>query len=209
MNFLKPLSASEKIQRKGVFLLLLVIVVIQLLYWKSAELKKTELVSIIDFKMDSTIKVRIQEKKSKLLLQPFNANYMTEYRAYVLGLSSEELHRLETFRASNNYLYSLEDFQNISGVDDTLMVFLKPYLKFSKKKDDSIDNVTQLKLKNINTATDENLKEIYGIGDVLSKRIVAYRKSINGFKSMDDLYNVYGLDSLVVARVKSFYKIYE
>lgn len=209
MNFLKPLSASEKIQRKGVFLLLLVIVVIQLLYWKSAELKKTELVSIIDFKMDSTIKVRIQEKKSKLLLQPFNANYMTEYRAYVLGLSSEELHRLETFRASNNYLYSLEDFQNISGVDDTLMVFLKPYLKFSKKKDDSIDNLFQLKLKNINTATDESLKEIYGIGDVLSKRIVAYRKSINGFKSMDDLYNVYGLDSLVVARVKSFYKIYE
>lgn len=207
MNFLKPLSASEKIKRKGVFLLLLVIVVIQLLYWKSTELKKTELVSIIDFKMDSAIKVRIQEKKSKLQIQPFNANYMTEYRAYVLGLSSVELHRLETFRASNNYLYSLEDFQNISGVDDSLLLFVKPYLEFPQKKSHFKTKSTDLKFKNINTATAEDLKEIYGIGEVYSKRIVAYRNSLNGFKSMDELYKVYGLDSVVVKKIMLRYRI--
>ena len=49
-------------------------------------------------------------------------------------------------------------------------------------------------IKDINTATAEELIEIRGIGAVLSKRIVKYRASIKGFDLMEQLNQVYGLD---------------
>lgn len=56
--------------------------------------------------------------------------------------------------------------------------------------------------KDINEVSDFALRSIYGVGPVLSKRIVAYRNAIGGFVHMDQLYEVYGLDSLVVGRIK-------
>lgn len=46
------------------------------------------------------------------------------------------------------------------------------------------------------------LKEIYGIGEKLSLRILRYRDVLGGFVTMDQLHEVYGLDSLVVKRLK-------
>ena len=45
----------------------------------------------------------------------------------------------------------------------------------------------------INTATEEDFKALPGIGDVLSKRIIKFRTSIHGFKSVDDISRTYGL----------------
>tara|TARA_A200000113_G_scaffold222120_1_gene235170 strand:- start:183 stop:539 length:357 start_codon:yes stop_codon:yes gene_type:complete len=49
------------------------------------------------------------------------------------------------------------------------------------------------------------LIKVYGIGETLSKRIIKYRKFLGGFVSLDQLYEVYGLDSVVVDRlIKKF-----
>lgn len=45
----------------------------------------------------------------------------------------------------------------------------------------------------INQADAESFKKLYGIGDVLSKRIVAYRDKLGGFHSIDQLKEVYGI----------------
>jgi competence protein ComEA len=201
LNSLKPLSASEKKHRKGVFLLFLVIVIIQSIYWKTTKSQQRELASIVDFKTDSTIRSKMDQKRNRLLIQPFNANFLNDYRAYVLGISSDQLHRLEIFRAAGQYLYSLEDFQSVSGVDDSLLLLVKPYLKFPQEKNYFERETKNLEFKNINRATAEDLKKIHGIGAVYSKRIIAYRNSLNGFKSMDQLYKVYGLDSLLIKKI--------
>lgn len=201
MNSLKPLSASEKKHRKGVFLLFLVIVIIQSIYWKTTKSQQREIASIVDLNMDSIIRAKIDQKHNTLLIQPFNANYFNDYRAYVLGISSDQLQRLEIFRAADQYLYSLEDFQSVSGVDDSLLLLVKPYLKFPQEKNYFESETKNLEFKNINRATAEDLKKIHGIGAVYSKRIIAYRNSLNGFKSMDQLYKVYGLDSLLVKKI--------
>lgn len=151
--------------------------------------------------MDSTIRAKMDQKRHRLLIQPFNVNYFNDYRAYVLGISSDQLHRIEIFRATDQYIYSLEDFQYTSGVDDSLLLLIKPYLKFPKEKKYFQSKHKILEFKNINTATAEDLKKINGIGAVYSKRIIAYRNSLNGFKSMDQLYKVYGLDSLLVNKI--------
>lgn len=51
---------------------------------------------------------------------------------------------------------------------------------------------------NINAATAEELKILRGIGPVLSERIVKYRNALGGFIDVDQLFEVYGLDSSVV-----------
>jgi len=53
----------------------------------------------------------------------------------------------------------------------------------------------------LNLADTAQLKTIYGIGPVIAKRIVTYRTNLGGFILMDQLYEVWGLDSTVVGRL--------
>ena len=53
----------------------------------------------------------------------------------------------------------------------------------------------------LNLADTTQLKTIYGIGPVIARRIIAYRASLGGFLSNDQLYEVWGLDSTVVNRL--------
>lgn len=45
----------------------------------------------------------------------------------------------------------------------------------------------------INTASEEELQELQGVGPVLAKRIVEYRQANGGFERLDDLKNVTGI----------------
>ena len=54
----------------------------------------------------------------------------------------------------------------------------------------------------INRATAEEWADLPGIGPVLSRRIVKFRSALGGFVSLDQLQEVYGLDSAVIAHVR-------
>ncbi len=61
--------------------------------------------------------------------------------------------------------------------------------------------------RDLNKALVTDLKKIRGIGPVLSERILKYGYSINGFSDMNQLCQVYGLDSIVVDRIKEAFEI--
>ena len=50
----------------------------------------------------------------------------------------------------------------------------------------------------LNKADAEDLRCLPGVGPVLSQRIVRFRDVLGGFHDIDDLYEVFGLDSSVV-----------
>jgi len=54
---------------------------------------------------------------------------------------------------------------------------------------------------NINLALASDLQKVYGIGPVLSERIIKYRNVLGGFASENQLYEVYGLDSTTVGQL--------
>lgn len=54
-------------------------------------------------------------------------------------------------------------------------------------------SVPAAKLVNINTATSEQLQTLPGIGPVLAKRIIAYRREHGPFGSVAELINVSGI----------------
>jgi competence protein ComEA len=55
---------------------------------------------------------------------------------------------------------------------------------------------------NINTATVQQLDELDGIGEVMAKRIVAYRGENGSFKSIDAVKNVSGIGDKIYAKIK-------
>ena len=54
----------------------------------------------------------------------------------------------------------------------------------------------------LNVADAQAFQKWAGVGPVLSQRIVRFRAALGGFSSVEDLYDVYGLDSSVVNRAK-------
>ena len=61
--------------------------------------------------------------------------------------------------------------------------------------------------QDLNRALATDLKKIHGVGPVLSERIIKYGHSLNGYSDINHLYRVYGLDSIVVDRIKKAFEI--
>lgn len=53
--------------------------------------------------------------------------------------------------------------------------------------------VTGIGTVSLNTATAEQLQRLPGLGEVLAERILAYRESAGGFRSVEDLLDVEGV----------------
>ena len=61
----------------------------------------------------------------------------------------------------------------------------------------------QTRLVNINTATKQQLKTLYGIGDVTADRIIEYREKNGGFKSTEEIKKVNGIGEAKYARIRN------
>ena len=136
-------------------------------------------------------------------IYPFNPNFITDYKGYKLGMTSEEINRLLNYRATNKWVNSTEEFQKVTKVSDLLIKQIAPYFKFPSwvtNKDKVQSNQSYTYLKNskqkidLNTATAEQLQKVYGIGSFYSERIIRYRDSFEGgFISDVQLQDVRGL----------------
>lgn len=76
------------------------------------------------------------------------------------------------------------------------------YLSLYRAQAESIA-VPELPRVNINSASQEQLVQLPGIGPVCARRIVEYRTNTLRFYSPDDLTKVKGVSQKIVARLKS------
>ncbi|MCB9426727.1 MAG: helix-hairpin-helix domain-containing protein [Flavobacteriales bacterium] len=139
--------------------------------------------------------------------KPFNPNYLSDYKGYILGLSPEEIDRLNTFREKGNFLSSANEFQDITQISDSLLEVIKPYFKFPEFVNKTITKrQTQSIIKriNLNTATKEELMTISGIGEVRSQRILEVRSKLGGFYDTDQLTLVYGMPKELINSLKEY-----
>ncbi|HSM62472.1 MAG TPA: helix-hairpin-helix domain-containing protein [Gillisia sp.] len=209
-------------QQTGIFLLVAIIVVLQLVY-HFVDFSKNNIPSglneqdlnLFQKKIDS-VKLAASAVKSVKIF-PFNPNLITDYKGYTLGMSPEEIDRLHAYRAGDKWVNSSEEFQQVTEISDSLLQKISPYFKFpdwvtSGKPAPRLKTANSSKKavndkNDLNTATAEDLMMLNGIGEVLSGRIVNYRNRIGGFVADLQLKDIYGLNYELREEIQSYYTV--
>ena len=142
--------------------------------------------------IDSLKRLKIAQSKLTDSIYPFNPNYISDFKAYQLDIPMSAVKNIRAYRAAGFYLFSAKDAKQVTGLSDTEMNRISPYLKFLKTKYVKKTPKTMFK-KEINEATAKMLQQVYGIGPVLSQRIIAMRNQLGGFLIKDQLDDVWGL----------------
>lgn len=206
-------------QRNGILLLLLIIVVIQIAYiWVNNRNIYTNPITdsaLLKYRKQIDSLKQIENKQQTTKIYPFNPNFITDYKGYTLGMRLEEINRLHQYRAKGLWVNSAKDFQQVTHVSDSLLHKISPYFKFPEwlnsknnsanfNKNNSFSfnqNKTYIQKQDLNTATNEALEKVYGVGPALSKRIITYREKYGGFIADVELSEIYGLSPEVITEI--------
>ena len=227
MNIFKSHFWYNKSQRNGIFILILLIVIFQFIIvfvdFYSEEKVNIDTPKVIAFhhQIDSLRKISLENSRLKFF--PFNPNYITDYKGAQLGMSLVEIDRLLAFRKTGEFINSRKEFQKVTTISDSLLNSISPYFKFPDWVVERNQNIqlstsrdTRLFAKkskyiltstDINLAVKEDLKTINGIGEKLSERIIKYRSKLQGFSKLNQLYEVWGLDTEVVDKLLLIFKV--
>lgn len=196
------------------FFLLAIIIVLQVGYfYVKIYPSPKESAIVVDNKLQEKIEV-LRSKQDTLRLHPFNPNYISDHKGYVLGMSVVEIDRLHTYRAQGKFVNTISDFQKVTQIGDSLLNKISPFFKFPEWTKKETANLTSVKrrqkaasysnraipVRDLNTVSAEELKVVNGIGERLSERIIKFRDRLGGFLMEDQLYHVYGLEREVADR---------
>ena len=109
-------------------------------------------------------------------------------------------------------IYTKEEVKKSNIVDTVIKVVEKecvcPNIKndgcLNTEIDDTISNKENSELININTANEEELQNIKGIGASKAKSIIEYRNENGNFKSIEDIKNVEGIGDTLYETIKIY-----
>jgi len=144
-------------------------------------------------------RVNIEGKRTYFYFDPNNADADTWSK---LGMPQYRIKRILKYIEKGGRFHKADDLLKFCENDELLFNNIKPYIKFPEivnvKKDTEFRDV----LLDINVATSADFCKLKGIGFVLSERIVAFRDKLGGFYSVEQISEVYGIDSLTFTRIK-------
>lgn len=155
-----------------------------------------------------------EKPASSVVYSPFDPNNLsvTEWRK--LGLLPRQIKNIKNFEAKGGRFRKKEDLLKLYTISANDYKRLEPFIqiKEAQKKEvvsvqrDSIAAqryqapITQLSKTfahvELNTADSTSLLALPGIGPVFASRIVRYRNLLGGFYAIEQLKEVYGMDSL-------------
>ena len=221
MKIFKSHFWYTKNQRNGILLLLIIIIFLQLiLHFKNFD--SQQMVDLSQPKITSYNKQldslkKKSSKKKKFKIYPFNPNYISDYKGYQLGMNVDEIDRLLAHREQRLYVNSAKEFQTITKISDSLLQKISPFFKFPEwvqKKNNqqryipnSRINVSEITTVDINKATLKDFTAIEGVDEYISERIIKYRSKLQGFSFKEQLFEVWGLDELMVNKILSTFSI--
>jgi len=206
MKNIKPHFVFTKQQRSGVFVLLVLIVVFQCIYFfadfstdESSEIDQRA-ISVFQKEIDSLVLIKMLSKNE---IHPYNPNFITDYKGYDLGMSVEEIDRLHSFRKLNKYVNSAKEFQKITQVSDSLLEVMSMNFKFPDwvAKKDVSDIQTLSYQKDLNKAEAKDIHKATNLEFKIAYRVVNFRNKLGGFLSFDQLNDVYDLSEEDVEKV--------
>lgn len=135
----------------------------------------------------------------------FDPNKATDDDFHRLGFSEKQITSIRKYMGTGVVFRSKEDFYKIRVITEDQKRILSGYVVIEgvSKLPVNDEFTSQQKLIELNSTDSISLKQLPGIGDKLSKRIVKYRDLLGGFHSISQLREVYGLDEATVKRIEN------
>lgn len=98
------------------------------------------------------------------------------------------------------FLVAFKFFSNVPAQDGNVITYAVNSVSFESK------DATQ-KQVNINTADEDTLRTVSGIGEAKARAIIEYRNEHGDFSSVDELLNVSGIGEKLLEKIKPFITI--
>lgn len=143
----------------------------------------------------------LQQKKKTVKNRKLYFNYVQEQDLLDIGISKANADLLIEKRNKGLKIYTVEDLAQLNVNDSSLLTILKERLTFFPSKKYFQNNFknpqalpSNVKI-NINEADSNALEALKGIGMGTAKRIVKYRDRLGGFISLEQIKEVWGMDS--------------
>ena len=127
---------------------------------------------------------------TKAQVFPFDPNTASKKDFVKLGLSERTANNIVNYRKKGANFETKAEFKKVWGITEDDFNRLSPYI-----------NIV-VKMVDINTATATDFKELRGIGESLSNRIIKFRNQLGGFTSIDQLGTMYGLTKETFVSIK-------
>jgi len=163
---------------------------------------------------------KISSEQSEQTFFTFDPNNASIATLQDLGFSDKAIINLLKFRESGGKFNKPKDILNIYNLDSALALALLPYIRlqaeqkknlhvqsnYNKAKttahsiheQNKVNKKENIFVIEINSADTSDFKMLKGIGSTLSKRIIAFRKVLGGFYSVQQLKEVYGMPGSVI-----------
>ncbi len=158
--------------------------------------------------------IAFQELDSVKLL-PFDPNKVSEEDLRSFGLDNYAIKSWTGFLKKGYRFRKREDVKKIYGLKEEDYLHLFPYLKIekiAKEKPKAQAYKTKKKYRkqkdntiriDINSANEEEFMKLKGIGKKRARTIIKFRNILGGFYSIDQIEEVYGIDSSLFASIKA------
>ncbi|PKP02142.1 MAG: hypothetical protein CVU11_12925 [Bacteroidetes bacterium HGW-Bacteroidetes-6] len=134
-------------------------------------------------------------------LEPFNfdPNKLSADEWSKLGLSDWQTGSIMKFRQRGGEFRTKADFQRMYVISEEEYTVLEPFIMLPEKTEKR--KYKEPAPVEINSADSTALEAINGIGPSLAHRIIGYRSKLHGFVNVEQLREVYGLDSVQYATI--------
>ncbi len=166
-------------------------------------ISRQSLGSRVEVRVDAPVKTAAKRPDT---LFRFDPNKVTVNELQLLGFSEKQAQAIERYRQAGAKFRTPADFGRSFVVSDSMLKRLSPYMVFESQNDSlkpqTIKKKNSIEKLNLNRADSTTLCAIFGIGNVLSHRILDYRNRLGGFVSFNQLNEIYGLDSCRIDEIK-------
>lgn len=144
---------------------------------------------------------------------PFNPNQLPAEAWEQMGVPAYVARSIKNYEYAGGQFRFKEDVSRLYLMTDEMYSQLEPYIQLPSRElqfpeqgnfdpageaSSLAESYASLRVE-LNSADTTELVRLYGIGPTFSRRIVGYREKLGGYVSIEQLLEVYGMDSLRLA----------
>ena len=225
LNSFKSFFSFSKKELNGIYVLfvLIIIVLVSPLFYKKLTKEPEYDFSKFQKEVEVFKNASINSSKNEAKINPadikffdFDPNLINDNQWAQLGLSKKQIKVVRNYVSKGGKFFKKEDLKRIYSIPESQYQLLEPFIKIparglksnypDKKHFNKVNHSSlkaQLPIIELNAADSVQLLKIRGIGPAFASRIIRFRNRLGGFYKLEQLREVYGIDSLKFSQVKA------